>query len=577
MYSKRTQPGTRKSTGGRSAILFSLVALVVAAAFVQTASAQTVTGLDTFIRQTPPGGQRPRDYPNNWTQLDLNGGANNNDITIPAGGCIWIGIENAYVETNKKTLWINLKISPTGKAKHLGTNGTTGGPRPEAGGYADDGSAIPGSCTVGHQDPWVTIRAEYEKQPAWEWVKLVNAHYMEIEIDILSVRNQTKCKKAVRSPRNESQGLWNLDLFDASFGVEGWMANNTRITQIEIYPERCTIDAAAEPSFSANPSTGEWYPEYTFIDPRGDFRPTGGLRWVCVGEGLQAQEIYEMTVPLIGEADTMYEIFAWDEDGGEYQQFLMNLGGLPWVETFRHYYPENGMHGQWEWEGWGDDVDLDAFTSEAHACSDTLSVDIEAEADLVHPFTGAESGNWVFSAQVYVPEEMFETSYFILLNTYPADPDHPEHWSLQLAVDGSAGVLRDHNSDAAAPLIKGQWTEIRVEIDLDIDEQSVYYAGVHLLTKSWSEGVAPGGALNIGAVDLYAAGATSVYYDDLVLEHGEMAPCPADLDGDGAVGTSDLLMLLGAWGTEGPGDINGDGIVGTSDLLQLLAAWGECP
>ena len=55
--------------------------------------------------------------------------------------------------------------------------------------------------------------------------------------------------------------------------------------------------------------------------------------------------------------------------------------------------------------------------------------------------------------------------------------------------------------------------------------------------------------------------------------------CPADLGGDGSVGTSDLLDLLTQWGTDpgGPPDFDGDGNVGTSDLLELLANWGPCP
>ncbi|MEE9130267.1 MAG: S8 family serine peptidase [Phycisphaerales bacterium] len=55
--------------------------------------------------------------------------------------------------------------------------------------------------------------------------------------------------------------------------------------------------------------------------------------------------------------------------------------------------------------------------------------------------------------------------------------------------------------------------------------------------------------------------------------------CPADLDGDGSVGASDLLALLVAWGTdpEGPPDFDGDGVVGASDLLTLLVNWGPCP
>lgn len=56
-------------------------------------------------------------------------------------------------------------------------------------------------------------------------------------------------------------------------------------------------------------------------------------------------------------------------------------------------------------------------------------------------------------------------------------------------------------------------------------------------------------------------------------------PCPADLDDDGSVGTSDLLELLSAWGSKphGPPDLDDDGIVGTGDLLVLLANWGPCP
>jgi hypothetical protein len=51
--------------------------------------------------------------------------------------------------------------------------------------------------------------------------------------------------------------------------------------------------------------------------------------------------------------------------------------------------------------------------------------------------------------------------------------------------------------------------------------------------------------------------------------------CPADVDGDGAVGIQDLLALLGSWGDSGgPTDINRDGLVDAQDLLALLSAWG---
>ena len=55
--------------------------------------------------------------------------------------------------------------------------------------------------------------------------------------------------------------------------------------------------------------------------------------------------------------------------------------------------------------------------------------------------------------------------------------------------------------------------------------------------------------------------------------------CPADFDGDGSVGATDLLLLLGSWGPcKGcPADFDENGNVGASDLLTLLVNWGPCP
>jgi hypothetical protein len=62
----------------------------------------------------------------------------------------------------------------------------------------------------------------------------------------------------------------------------------------------------------------------------------------------------------------------------------------------------------------------------------------------------------------------------------------------------------------------------------------------------------------------------------VVNEQVVVTPCPADLDGDGTVGPTDLAALLGAWGAGGPPDFDGGG-VSPSDLATLLGAWGACP
>ena len=58
---------------------------------------------------------------------------------------------------------------------------------------------------------------------------------------------------------------------------------------------------------------------------------------------------------------------------------------------------------------------------------------------------------------------------------------------------------------------------------------------------------------------------------------GSPSTCDADVNGDGNVDVSDILALVGAWGTSDPdADVNGDGTVGVADLLLLIDGWGPC-
>ncbi|NNM26874.1 MAG: hypothetical protein HKO59_12970 [Phycisphaerales bacterium] len=67
------------------------------------------------------------------------------------------------------------------------------------------------------------------------------------------------------------------------------------------------------------------------------------------------------------------------------------------------------------------------------------------------------------------------------------------------------------------------------------------------------------------------------YLDDVRLQ-SPVVECPADLDGSGDVGFTDLLQILAAWGpcAACPQDLDDSGDVGFTDLLQVLAAWGRC-
>ncbi|MDP6541528.1 MAG: dockerin type I domain-containing protein, partial [Phycisphaerales bacterium] len=59
--------------------------------------------------------------------------------------------------------------------------------------------------------------------------------------------------------------------------------------------------------------------------------------------------------------------------------------------------------------------------------------------------------------------------------------------------------------------------------------------------------------------------------------------CGSDINGDGTVSVTDLLMVIDSWSPSGnccpgcPGDVDGDLVVDVSDVLQLVGNWGSCP
>ena len=118
-------------------------------------------------------------------------------------------------------------------------------------------------------------------------------------------------------------------------------------------------------------------------------------------------------------------------------------------------------------------------------------------------------------------EPLFEgTTYFILLSDYTDGAGQDNKWAVQLRFDSYNLIVESEFDSVSLPLILDEWVEIRVDIDLDGDWMEIYYDGDFLHEKEWTAGHnnLGDGELNIAAVDLFANGATSVYYDDLSLE-----------------------------------------------------------
>ncbi|MCP3902590.1 MAG: VCBS repeat-containing protein [Planctomycetes bacterium] len=72
---------------------------------------------------------------------------------------------------------------------------------------------------------------------------------------------------------------------------------------------------------------------------------------------------------------------------------------------------------------------------------------------------------------------------------------------------------------------------------------------------------------------------TEAGIDDFLVRVLGCAACPEDLDDSGAVGFSDVLAVIGAWGPcppECPQDLSGNGVVDFADILEVIGAWGPC-
>ena len=188
--------------------------------------------------------------------------------------------------------------------------------------------------------------------------------------------------------------------------------------------------------------------------------------------------------------------------------------GQAFTENFDSYAAGTDLQHVGGWKGWDGAAGASAPVSDAVAFSGSNSVEIIPSADLVHEFDVA-GGKWVFSTMLYIPSGTTGTSYFILLNSY--DDGANQDWSVQTLLDMGAGTLNSYYVDGSdIPIVFDEWVELRLMIDLGQNTVDEYYGGTLYASHEWDD---DGGAVGtIGAVDLYGNNASSVYYDDIVLQ-----------------------------------------------------------
>ncbi len=184
-------------------------------------------------------------------------------------------------------------------------------------------------------------------------------------------------------------------------------------------------------------------------------------------------------------------------------------------ENFDSYAAGSQMHGVNGWKGWDNNPAAGALVSSAKSFSGANSVAVTNGTDLVRQFN-VVGGVWSFDAKQWISTGSTGQSYFILMNTYVDGANNNNgYWSVQVVMNASNNTVSDtFRGGNTVALVRDQWVDIHVDINLDANTYQAYYNGSLITSTAWKSSGAS--ASRIGAVDLYSSGGSS-FYDDVGL------------------------------------------------------------
>lgn len=220
----------------------------------------------------------------------------------------WIEKKNRYIdEQHQKPLSVVITGPDAAKYEYVSSTG-----------YRKNGEKWPGTFTGSKLEGQTRTFNIQMKQPDREVVKL---HRFA----------------AGSGPRDETTTViihsgcvvvatydFSLDLYDMRIGVVDW--DDSRIVDVIIFPEVVPVDEGAEHLFDAPPGTGNWTPQIVHVDPDGEPRPLGGVRWTSDGLGLAPHDACSMRVFMTSGADDTYYLYAFDAEAEAWQYFKVVTG-----------------------------------------------------------------------------------------------------------------------------------------------------------------------------------------------------------------------------------------------------------
>ena len=180
-------------------------------------------------------------------------------------------------------------------------------------------------------------------------------------------------------------------------------------------------------------------------------------------------------------------------------------------EDFESFTVGTVLHEEAGWEGWYGDAGAAASVSNQYAYSGTKSIEVDSSADAVQVLDITE-GKWVLTVMQYIPSGTSGETRFHMQNTYRNGTiGRSVQWFFSL---GAGTMGDDYDPAASASIIYDEWVELKLIIDLDNDLLEQYYDGELISARAWVDS----GTSQIQSIDLFGNGASSVYYDDFLIQ-----------------------------------------------------------
>jgi len=303
---------------------------------------------------------------------------------------------------------------------------------------------------------------------------------------------------------DETDGSSCLNCFGAWSGQNGGLAKSAEsLGNIE---SGVTYTLSAMLIGNAAPVTFELQAGGVALVPSSSVTPEAPGDWEVISRTYEAADI----AAFVGEPMTIVVGTSRPGDGdppltgtrGRFDNISLSYVPAPPVslmEDFDSLAVGSSMHDVDGWQGWKGDPNAGAQVTDAVAYSGTNSLEIVGNRDdLEALWPVVNSGTYVLTVMEYVPATTSGAVWF---------------WAYGLGtivINCDTEKVYVNNLDAAtrveADLLRDQWVELKIAIDLDINACDFYYGDVLLGTRECTES---------NGVDIWPDGNVDVvYYDD---------------------------------------------------------------